>query len=103
MTLFSMFLRKVCYRLLTLNIILTRKVIEKPAPPRAAKIRQLLGDDAPERYIEFANDDSKPWYLRAEYNKDELVVNPDGGIRAGTLPALVERLTTHDYGGMDFL
>lgn len=67
--------------------------------PRAAKIRQLLGEDAPERYIDNANADSKPWYLRSDYNRDDLVLNPDGGIRAGTLPALVERLTSHDYGG----
>lgn len=67
--------------------------------PRATKIRQLLGPDAPERYIEIANADQKPWYLRSEHNKEELIINPDGGIRAGTLPALIERLTTHEYGG----
>ena len=68
-------------------------------PTRATKIRQLLGEDAPERYIEIANADSKPWYLRSEHNKDEIVLNPDGGIRAGTMKALVERLTTHEYSG----
>lgn len=68
--------------------------------PKATKIRQLLGDDAPERYIEIANADSKPWYLRTEHLKDDLILNPDGGIRAGALSALIERLTTHEYGGM---
>ncbi|KAI5122473.1 hypothetical protein M0805_008783 [Coniferiporia weirii] len=70
---------------------------------RATKIRQLLGEDAPERYIEIANADSKPWYLRTEHSKDELMVNPDGGIRAGTMPALIERLTTHEYGDPVFI
>ena len=53
--------------------------------PRAAKFRQLLGEDAQERYIDKANADSKPWYLRSGYNQDDLVLNPDVGIRAGTL------------------
>ena len=46
------------------------------------------------------NADSKPWYLQLDYNRDDLVLNPDGGICAGTLPTLVERLTSHDYRGM---
>jgi len=74
-------------------------IIEK-APPRAAKIRQLLGPDVPERI--FDNNDSKPWYLRSD-NRDDLIINPDGGIRAGTLPALVERLTSHEYGDPVFI
>ena len=34
-----------------------------------------------------------PWYLRPSYNSDTLKVDPEGRIRAGTLSALVERLT----------
>ena len=68
-------------------------------PTRATKIRQLLGEDAPERYIEIANADQKPWYLRSDHNKEDIVLNPDGGIRAGSMNALVERLTTHEYSG----
>lgn len=69
---------------------------------RAAKIRKLLGDDAPERYIDNANADAKPWYLRSAFGREEILINPDGGIRAGTLHALVERLTTHEYRGNYF-
>ncbi|KAH8114602.1 ras GEF [Phellopilus nigrolimitatus] len=76
---------------------------DKAGPTRATKIRQLLGEDAPERYIEIANADSKPWYLRSEHTKDDMVVNPDGGIRAGSMPALIERLTTHEYGDPVFI
>ena len=38
-------------------------------------------------------------YLRADHKKEDIVFN-DGAIRAGTLPALVERLTTHEYAGL---
>ncbi|EJC97980.1 ras GEF [Fomitiporia mediterranea MF3/22] len=76
-------------------------VVEKK--PRGTKIRQILGDDAPERWIENANADSKPWYLRADHKKEEIMFTPDGGIRAGTLPALIERLTTHEYGDAVFI
>lgn len=34
-----------------------------------------------------------PWYLRPSYNSDTLKVDSAGHIKAGTLPALVERLT----------
>ncbi|THH11669.1 hypothetical protein EW145_g522 [Phellinidium pouzarii] len=71
-------------------------VLEK-GPPRATKIRNFFGEDAPERYIDIANADLKPWYLRTEHSKEELMLHPDGGIRAGTMPALVERLTSHEY------
>lgn len=63
------------------------------------KIRKILGEDAPTRAFEA---DSKPWYLRSDHKKDEIIINPDGGIRAGSLPALIERLTTHEYGGEFF-
>lgn len=76
-----------------------RNIYTDLGPTRATKIRQLLGEDAPERYIEIANADQKPWYLRSDHNKDEIVLNPDGGIRAGSMSALVERLTTHEYSG----
>ena len=46
------------------------------------------------------NAESKSWYLQSDHNQDDLVLNPDGGIHAGTLPVLVERLTSHDYRGM---
>lgn len=69
------------------------------APPRAEKIRKFFGDDAPENYIESANADSKPWYLRVDHRPEEITMNPDGKVIAGTLPALVERLTAHESGG----
>lgn len=82
-------------------LIILKKPLFKDilGPTRATKIRKIFGEDAPERYIEIANADSKPWYLRSDHNKDEIVLNPDGGIRAGSMSALIERLTTHEYGG----
>lgn len=34
-----------------------------------------------------------PWYLRPSYTSDTLKVDSEGRVRAGTLTALVERLT----------
>lgn len=38
----------------------------------------------------------RPAYLGVDYAEDELVMNPDGSVKAGSLPALVERLTFHE-------
>lgn len=40
------------------------------------------------------------WYLKPDHtDASEIVMNPDGGVRAATLPALIERLTMHDSSG----
>lgn len=43
--------------------------------------------------------DEKPFYLYVDYAEDDIIINPDGSIKAGTLPALVERLTLHESMG----
>ncbi|KIJ54796.1 hypothetical protein M422DRAFT_200705 [Sphaerobolus stellatus SS14] len=63
---------------------------------RALKIKNILGQDAPDAYIQNANADAKPWYLRPEHGSRDIWLNPEGGVRGGTLPALIERLTMHD-------
>ena len=62
---------------------------------------KILGDDAPQHYVDKLNADAKPWYLRPNYDQSEILMDPDGGVRAGTPPALVERLTAHEHGGKD--
>lgn len=59
----------------------------------------MLGPDVPEPYIDGLKAEAKPWYLRSDYRREDILINPDGGVRAGTLTALVERLTTHDIRG----
>jgi hypothetical protein len=42
-------------------------------------------------------DKSILWYLNPTYNgPKQILISRDGGVRGGTLPALVERLTMHD-------
>jgi son of sevenless-like protein len=43
--------------------------------------------------------EEKPFYLNVDYAEDDIIINPDGSIKAGTLPALVERLTLHESMG----
>lgn len=60
----------------------------------AKKIKKIFGDDAPEHIIS-----TRPWYLRPDYTKNDMTIDVDGSVRAGTVPALVERLTSHDPSG----
>lgn len=42
-------------------------------------------------------------YQQATYSRpSEIITDPEGTVRAGTLPALVERLTTHERAGEIF-
>ena len=73
------------------------------SPPRAAKLRKILGDDAPQAYIDKVNADFKKWYLRSDHAPEDLQTDPEGTVKGGTIQALVERLTTHDAPGQFLL
>ncbi|KAL0960836.1 hypothetical protein HGRIS_005852 [Hohenbuehelia grisea] len=79
------------------------------SPPRgggasaANKLRKLLGDEAPRHYLESVAADTKPWFLRPNYSSSEIQIDPDGSVRGGTVPALVERLTAHEHGDATFI
>jgi son of sevenless-like protein len=72
------------------------------APAGAAdKLLRVLGD-APTHIIDKLNAKTKPWYLRPNYEDSEIQMDPDGKVRAGTAPALVERLTAHEHSGAPY-
>lgn len=50
-------------------------------------------DDAPNIYTVKLGQPHLPWFLRPSYTPDVLKVDPEGRVKAGTLLALVERLT----------
>ncbi|KAF8976087.1 hypothetical protein BGZ46_008586, partial [Entomortierella lignicola] len=60
---------------------------------RGDKLKKVLGDDAPGRAS------TQFWFLNYDYPASDLVLNADGQVKGGTLPALIERLTLHD--GLD--
>ncbi|KAI7874098.1 ras GEF [Lichtheimia hyalospora FSU 10163] len=68
------------------------------------KLQKFFGDDAPAAVAAA----SKPSvneripYLDYDYDPNEIVFNMEG-VKGGTLPALVERLTLHDYLDMNFI
>ena len=64
----------------------------------ADKLLRVLGD-APTHIIDKLNAKTKPWYLRPVYEDSEIQIDPDGKVRAGTVAALVERLTAHEHSG----
>ncbi|KAI0756519.1 ras GEF [Daedaleopsis nitida] len=65
----------------------TRAVI-----PRPDKIKQITGDDEAQAFHD-ARLVQGIWYLRPLYGEHEVQLLPDGSVSAGTLRALVERLT----------
>ncbi|KAJ7935414.1 ras guanine nucleotide exchange factor domain-containing protein [Mycena leptocephala] len=46
---------------------------------------------------------SQPWYLQPTYSPTELIIDPGGAVRAGTVPALVERVTAHEQADPTFV
>lgn len=61
---------------------------------RMGKVKQLTGDDDAQAFHNAkVAQASLPWYLRPTYSADEIKLEYDGSVRAGTLHALVERLT----------
>lgn len=79
---------------------LTNLLVIARSPPRGEKLKQIFGEDAPRHYIDTANADRKPWYLRPSYDSKDILIDPDGTVRGGNVQALVDRLTAHEHFGM---
>ncbi|KAI9465465.1 ras GEF [Lactarius psammicola] len=73
----------------------------KSSSGAADKLIRVLGD-APTHIIDKLNARTKPWYLRPNYEDSEIQIDPDGKVRAGTVAALVERLTAHEHSDTTF-
>ncbi len=71
----------------------------KSSSGAADKVLRILGG-APTHIIDKLNAKTKPWYLRPNYEVSEIQIDTDGKVRAGTVPALVERLTAHEHSGV---
>lgn len=68
---------------------------KKPAQPKK-KLDSILGPE----YVDKVAAESQPWYLRSNYNPSEIVIDEgDNSVKAGTVPALVEKLTAHNQVG----
>lgn len=69
------------------------------------KIKKFFGDDAPLAAVAAAKPtvNERPHFLQYDYGVNEIVFNMEGNVKGGTLSALVERLTMHDYLDMNFI
>lgn len=67
-------------------------------PSGANKLQRLLGDE----YADKVAADLQPWYLRPNYSPSDIIIDADGSVRGGTVPALVERLTAHEQADTTF-
>jgi hypothetical protein len=74
------------FTLLTIRTATTMKVVSYE--------ENIFGDDALDYTITI-----KPWYLQPDYTNDDMIIDVDGSVRAGTVPALVEHLTLHHLPG----
>ncbi|TCD65471.1 hypothetical protein EIP91_002589 [Steccherinum ochraceum] len=62
------------------------------------KVKKITGDDdAQTMYSAKIALSALPWFLKPEHGESEIRVEYDGTITAGTLPALVERLTVEHF------
>lgn len=69
------------------------------------KLQKFFGDDA-RAAVAAASKPSvneRHPFLDYDYDPNEIVFNMEGYVKGGTLPALVERLTLHDYLDMNFI
>ncbi|CEP09488.1 hypothetical protein [Parasitella parasitica] len=69
------------------------------------KLKKFFGDEAPLPETASAKLSARERfeYLLYDYGPNEIVFNEQGSVKGGTLPALVERLTLHDYLDMNFI
>jgi son of sevenless-like protein len=81
-----------------LKTALSEDALKRRGEAAAKKLEKVLGD-LPTHYFNTVTAEAKPWYLRPNYDPSEIIIDPDGGVRGGTVPALVERLTAHEHGG----
>lgn len=90
---------KVCNKSLpdVLQLTLDKVPASKPTsrPSGANKLQRLLGEE----YADKVAADLQPWYLRPNYSPSDIIIEADGSVRGGTVPALVERLTAHEQAG----
>ncbi|RCH89195.1 hypothetical protein CU097_001042, partial [Rhizopus azygosporus] len=72
--------------------------------PSSDKIKKFFGDDAPLEVVgSKPATTERPDFLKHDYGPNDIVFNMEGNVKGGTLPALVERLTMHDYFDMNFI
>ncbi|KAH9968710.1 ras guanine nucleotide exchange factor domain-containing protein [Russula dissimulans] len=63
------------------------------ARPRPGKVLQLTGDDSAQAFHNAKQAQANlPWYLKQRHGEEEIKLEFDGTVKAGTVPALVEHL-----------
>ncbi|KAI9282326.1 ras guanine nucleotide exchange factor domain-containing protein [Sporodiniella umbellata] len=78
---------------------------EGDTPKSVDKIKRFFGSEPPAEPVAVPASpvNEKPDFLQHDYGPNEIVFTMEGGVKGGTLPALVERLTMHDYFDMNFV
>ncbi|KAI7871657.1 ras guanine nucleotide exchange factor domain-containing protein [Spinellus fusiger] len=86
--------------------LMQRSTLSSDVPFRkSAKLKKFFGDDAVVAAVASEKPiiNERPWFLQYDYDPNEIVFNMEGYVKGGTLPALVERMTLHDFLDMNFI
>ncbi|KAF8208737.1 ras guanine nucleotide exchange factor domain-containing protein [Mycena galopus ATCC 62051] len=79
----------------------------KRAPGKGKDLSKILGKEYNKSGARVQTPEPEappqPWYLEPAYSPMEIAIEADGSVRAGTVPALVERLTAHEQGDPTFI
>ncbi|KAH8825070.1 ras GEF [Flagelloscypha sp. PMI_526] len=76
---------------------------ERPNEENPSKMEQILGERVQNLPKPQPPAEPVPWFLKADYNPTEILVDPDFSVRGGTVPALVARLTAHEHQDSNYL
>ena len=72
---------------------LSTRTFPPHARPRPGKVLQLTGDDSAQAFHNARQAQANlPWYLKHRHSEEEIKLDFDGTVKAGTLHALVEHL-----------
>jgi hypothetical protein len=64
--------------------------------------QESIGHDPFLQYVDAASADNKSLNPRSNSSEFKILIDPDGSVRGGTVPALVDQLTAHENAGMQY-
>lgn len=61
--------------------------------------QETISHDPLSQIISVINPENQPLYLQSDYSQADILIDQDGSVTGGTVPALVDRLIAHEPAG----